>query len=368
MVIDSMFANDNDGANKGSFLAVTENTINYLQSLKIQHVLDLVESLNKDEEWLLFSIDSATTHITFSDSWNQFIKAIRLYKTALSSAFFSSEINQTTNEINKTIDLNNSLQRQIQIYTKELNLNKKERDRNIILLRQGVLSDSDFEKQETNYLSQSRQLEIMKSSKIINEIGIEKLKALLAKTIDTYKKTLAEMRIEVLNLSQNCRNQLAEWKNINLYISPASGNFVWAQKFSSKQYLTAGSLLGTIVPDIHRTKIMAYAKIPSTDLVEVYKGVEVQLMPQIYPLLDYGFISGKVSQVSLLPLKVQKDSKAGSADYIITIVIDTSLISSTGQKMEYKPKMVANIKIFTKNRSILTKIFEPIIKLLKFNK
>ncbi len=139
---------------------------------------------------------------------------------------------------------------------------------------------------------------------------------------------------------------------------------MWAQKFSSKQYLTAGSLLGTIVPDIHRTKIMAYAKIPSTDLVGVYNGVEVQLMPQIYPLLDYGFISGKVSQVSLLPLKVQKDSKAGSADYIITIVIDTSLISSTGQKMEYKPKMVANIKIFTKNRSILTKIFEPTIKLL----
>ena len=111
---------------------------------------------------------------------------------------------------------------------------------------------------------------------------------------------------------------------------------------------------------------MAYAKIPSTSLIEVYKGVEVQLIPQSYPLLDYGYISGTVLQVSLLPVKEQTSSKAETVNYLVSISIDTSLVSSNGQKLDYKPNMLADIKIFTKNKSLLTKIFEPLLKILKY--
>ena len=365
-VIDSIFAGDNDLVHQGSFLAVSENKVSYAEILKIQKVLEHIDKLVSDKEWILFTIDSTTSHIAFNDTWTGFMKAIALYKTDLSSKLFLSEVKQTTNEINKTLALNSSLQRQIAIYTKELALNKKERDRKQTLYKQGVISESENETQETNYLNQSRQLEVMKSSKISNEIGIEKLKAQLVQIIDTHKKKMADTRMEILNLSLSCRNQLAEWKNQNLYIAPVSGKFLWAQKFSSKQFLTAGSLFGTIVPFSRDAKIMAYAKIPSTSLIEVYKGVEVQLIPQSYPLLDYGYISGTVLQVSLLPVKEQTASKAETVNYLVSISIDTSLVSSNGQKLDYKPNMLADIKIFTKNKSLLTKIFEPLLKILKY--
>ncbi len=363
-IIDSIYASDGKIVSRADFIAVDDDLVKLFQISHIDSMLGLMTNVNQATDWSKISIDSISAEIPLGSEWNELIKQLRLFQDELKSDIFKHSTDQILKEIQQTKALSESLQKQINIYARELSFSRNEKDRNTRLYKQSVISVSDYEKAESVYLNQARQLEVMKSSLINNNVRITNLESSLLKLKSEHEEKLKSGVTEIGNLVLACKNLSSNWKKDHLYQSPIAGKFIWAEQFSSKPFVQGGQLLGTIIPRLSKKEIVAYSMIPSTALIDVQEGIDVQLVPQSYPLADYGYLPGKVIKVSELPAKSESKNNVQSFEYLVTISLGDSLISSTGQKISYKPKMMADIKIFTKHKSILSHILAPVRRLL----
>lgn len=176
-IIDSIYATDGKIVSRADIIGVDDDVVKLFQISHIDSMLGLMTNVNQATDWSKISFDSISAEIPLGSEWNELIKRLRLFQDELKSDIFKHSTDQILKEIQQTKELSESLQKQINIYSRELSLSRNEKDRNTRLYKQSVISVSDYEKAESVYLNQARQLEVMKSSLINSNVRITNLES-----------------------------------------------------------------------------------------------------------------------------------------------------------------------------------------------
>jgi hypothetical protein len=117
--------------------------------------------------------------------------------------------------------------------------------------------------------------------------------------------------------------------------------------WTTNQNIKASEDIFSIIP-IEKQLLIAKLILPAQNSGKVKAGQMVNIKLDNYPYTEYGIISGRVKDISLVPNK---------NTYAIDVELPGGLITSYNKTLSYKDEMTGTGEIITENRSLLDRLF-----------
>lgn len=345
--IDSIYVVDNQEVNKNQLLAVIENSAVTEDVLFLKSVIDTFAVSKEDfifpisEIPILFLGDIDPFYANFENSYNDYVINNQFQpfsNEALANRISLSELR---------IRLANLMEQQ-RLNRSELELKKNDLDRSTSLFEKGVISSQEYE---------NKQLEFINSERNFKNIGvsISQLNSEIALARKTSKGTLmSKSRVELQLLKNvyqaftSLKKAIKEWENNYVLKSEIQGKVTFLNYWSENQTVFSGDQVFTIIP----TKDSDYiAKLitPARNSGKIKKGQTVNVMLANYPETEFGVLKGKVKHVSLIP--------DNQGNYIVDVSLPNELVTSYGEKINFKQEMPAQAEIITEDLRLLERFF-----------
>lgn len=345
--IDSIYVVDNQEVNKNQLLAVIENSAVTEDVLFLKSVIDTFAVSKEDftfpisEIPILFLGDIGPFYANFENSYNDYVINNQFQpfsNEALANRISLSELR---------IRLANLMEQQ-RLNRSELELKKNDLDRSTSLFEKGVISSQEYE---------NKQLEFINSERNFKNIGvsISQLNSEIALSRKTSKGTLmSKSRVELQLLKNvyqaftSLKKAIKEWENNYVLKSEIQGKVTFLNYWSENQTVFSGDQVFTIIP----TKDSDYiAKLitPARNSGKIKKGQTVNIMLANYPETEFGVLKGKVKHVSLIP--------DNQGNYIVDVSLPNELVTSYGEKINFKQEMPAQAEIITEDLRLLERFF-----------
>lgn len=345
--IDSIYVVDNQEVNKNQLLAVIENSAVTEDVLFLKSVIDTFAVSKEDftfpisEIPILFLGDIDPFYANFENSYNDYVINNQFQpfsNEALANRISLSELR---------IRLANLMEQQ-RLNRSELELKKNDLDRSTSLFEKGVISSQEYE---------NKQLEFINSERNFKNIGvsISQLNSEIALSRKTSKGTLmSKSRVELQLLKNvyqaftSLKKAIKEWENNYVLKSEIQGKVTFLNYWSENQTVFSGDQVFTIIP----TKDSDYiAKLitPARNSGKIKKGQTVNIMLANYPETEFGVLKGKVKHVSLIP--------DNQGNYIVDVSLPNELVTSYGEKINFKQEMPAQAEIITEDLRLLERFF-----------
>lgn len=206
--------------------------------------------------------------------------------------------------------------------------------------------------QRRNYLEQ--EIKILLKDSVKNELAI--LNA---------KRNLFEMDLEhKLEIAQNKRllelayermvNSLKSWENRYLIKSANDGRVLLGKGWSINNRVAVGDTICSVVSE-YKGHPKGHIKLTQHQVADISIGDKVNIELSKYPSHTYGYLVGEISSVTYVP---------SSKNYAIEVELPEEMLTTSKYKVNYEVGLAGKAEIITSSRSILSRIFEPIFRLL----
>lgn len=345
-----LLISDNENVKKNSILGIIEN------SADTDDLFYLVNQCNhfaKSSENNAVNFKSNLSLGSIQNPYLQFIKSLNDYKLFKELQYFSKQVSLLQLRINRYQELNQSLQKQLVLLKRELNLNKQNFQTDSTLHAEGVTAKIDRNRAESVLLQAKRNYESAKSNLINNKIQINQLNSQIT---DLTSKKLEQERIlnEAITQSfEQLESQLENWKQQFLLLSPIDGKVSFSTYWSNNQYVNTGDEVMTIVPI--ETAPFARVEMPVRGSGKVEVGQKVNIKLDNYPYQEYGMILGEVQTKSSVPK---------NNSYTLTLSLPNGLTSSYNKELSFDREMQGTAEIITKDLRILERVFNQFRSLM----
>lgn len=151
-------------------------------------------------------------------------------------------------------------------------------------------------------------------------------------------------------------NSLRTWENKYLVVCKNDGTVSWGKSWGMGKKINEGDTLCTVLSQ-REGKPAGHIRIPENNISGITVGDIVNVELNKYPSHSYGKLAGNVASISFVPY---------NKNYAIEVEFPNGLVTSSGIKINYEIGMSGQAEIVTSSRSILSRIFSPIMQL--FNK
>lgn len=281
-------------------------------------------------------------------------------KQTLRNGNVFSRINNISEEISKIKILNNSLHKEKEIYSAELKLEKKDFDRSLLLEKEGILSTQELEKSNATYLQKQRQYESYENNQIQNNIKVDQLKLeqleLQGNRVDLIKQyqfSINEIIARFMSLEE-------EWSDKYEIKSLIDGNITLSSKINLHAAVQPDQVLGYIIPNESQGSYVS-CKIPIGKSGKIEVNQKALLKLDAFPYKEYGMVLAEVSGMSAIPA----ENDQGEKHYEIKIKLPEKIKTDLGKAIPYKPEMTMQVEIITEDKSLLDRIFNQFISLIR---
>ncbi|MDX9882110.1 MAG: HlyD family efflux transporter periplasmic adaptor subunit [Prolixibacteraceae bacterium] len=354
--IDHLFVADNQPVEKDSLLGIIENPSDFRHVYLLMEVLDSVKpffdhperfsELNFDREYNLGEYQGY--YSTFTYQWRE-------YCTFLGFNMYDQRKESLVKQRNDYWRYLDRLKRRMEVLIEEMEMGELQLRRDSSLHSKSVLSDIDLEKSRSAFLKHrynyenalvdlsSTQIQVNKVNQQIQELDIEKMEA--------GKRLLATLKERYENLY----NQLLAWEKAFVLKTPISGQVTFTKVWSANQYVTAGSVVFSVVPE-SQEQIIGKAVMPVTGAGKVKAGQRVNIKFDNYPYMEYGMVYGQVKSVSLVP---------SNETYIAEITVPQDLQTNYHIALDFSQELQGTAEIVTDELRLLQRIFNPIKSLFR---
>lgn len=227
--------------------------------------------------------------------------------------------------------------------------------RDSLLHAKGIGSQEEYERALQDYL-QSRQA-ILSNQSSQKQIEIQKIQEEEARLdlIHQYTESRSQVEQALKTAAAAMETELNGWKKNYLIKSPIDGTVNQVGIWSPNQNVTAGSLVFTILPD-HPEAPMGQALLPATGAGKVHPGQQVYVRVNNFPDQEFGFLVGKVKNISDIP---DKDNL-----YLVQIAFPDGLKTNYGRTLPLSKQMVGNAEIIIKSKRLLERFVQPLENIL----
>lgn len=356
--INELLVADKDQVKKGQLLAVIENPANLSQVDSLEQLLKRLKQNPSPESWV--NSDLAPLHElgSLQTTYAALEQAVNDYAFSVKQQGIFTQINSLKAQIQHLKALNLSLEQQQKTYAREVEIAKKDYDRNKKLIATKAISESELDQSESFYLQTRRQAESLQSQVLNNQIQIEQLNSSIIDLRENRSNLEMGKWLLVQELFERMGSELEAWKQQFLLLSPIDGQLSLTRFWSPQQYVQVNEEVATVVPDQGPRQIMGKASLPVQNSGKVQPGMEVNIQLDSYPFQEFGVIKAQVGSMSLVP---------DEDNYILEISLADSLITTYNRHIPFAQELQGNARIITEDRRILERVFDQLMNLLKNN-
>jgi multidrug resistance efflux pump len=338
---------NNQTISKGDILCVMDNTANWQDVLKLENQLkDNTITIQQFQQYNLGSLQN---------SYSTFSQNLKDYHYFLEKNGVLQKIHYLNQQIESLNALNTNLLKQKDIQSKEFGLSEKELARQKQLNTEGVISDTDFEKYNAQYLQQKRQIEANEAAFINNEMQIGQHQSQINDLSQSKNDNQNTKGLTVQEDIRRLKATIEEWKQTFLIIAPISGKVTFAKIWSNQQSIPAGEEVLTIVPTLDNKNskdtnaVICKAILPIAQSGKVKTGLIANIRLDAFPYQQYGILRGSVKSISLVPQK---------EDYQLDISIPNALITSYEKTLPFRQELQGSANIITEDRRVVERFLD----------
>lgn len=199
------------------------------------------------------------------------------------------------------------------------------------------------------------ELRILQRNNQADELSILKIKRELFEAEIEHKIELNKNK-RLLELAyENITNSLKTWETNYLIKSSRDGIVILGESWGMSNVIDEGDTICTVIAQ-HEGRPTGHIKLSQSEVGGISIGNKVNIELSKYPAHTYGYLSGDVSSISYIP---------HNNSYAVEIEFPFYLITTTKKEIIYEIGLSGKAEIVTSSRSILSRIFEPILQLLK---
>lgn len=142
-----------------------------------------------------------------------------------------------------------------------------------------------------------------------------------------------------------------DWEMSYLLVSPASGILSYNHFWQKNQNVSTGDKVFSVVAR-ETGDIIGKIKLPAGGSGKVSPGQRVNISITGYPYMEFGFLTGRVTSVSLLA--------DDESTYTVTVSLPQDLRTSYGKTLDFKGELAGTAEVMTDERSVTARLLSPL--------
>ena len=269
---------------------------------------------------------------------NPFAKAMRM--------FGAKEFSKLIYEAKKIYDAHRAdlEKEQVRIASTVHNREKK-------LFDEGLTAQSEYEEAKLTFLNKQQNREQLMTSLSSARIQEAQLQQSIIETQMEQSRESNNLNIALQTAYNELLVSINDWELTCLFISPASGILSYNHIWQKNQNVGSGDKVFSIVAK-DPGNIIGKIKLPAGGSGKVMAGQRVNISVTGYPYMEFGFLTGKVTIVSLLA-----DEESA---YTVTVSLPQDLCTSYGKQLEFKGELTGTAEVMTDERSVTERLLSPL--------
>ena len=287
-----------------------------------------------------------------------FVQQLKTYQYLLKQEATIQKIQALENHIIQLYHLNENLKNQQETLKIETTLAEKNYKRNWQLHKNNVISASELEKIEIQFLQYKRQLDGIDNQIISNKINIEQTKVQVIDLKQQRTDGLTELETALQQHIQNLLAEISIWKENYLIKAPIAGKVSFSTIWSEQQFVKANEEVFTVVPTQGYGEIIGKVTLPEQNSGKVNINQVAHVYLNGFPYQEYGTIKSEITNISLVPEE---------NNYLLEIQFPDGLKTNYDHSIPFRQEMQGKVNIITEDRRVLERIFDQFINLLRAN-
>ncbi|HAY3563684.1 TPA: HlyD family efflux transporter periplasmic adaptor subunit [Elizabethkingia meningoseptica] len=353
--IENLFVKDHQKVTKGQPLLILQSTAQYQDVLKLRDIVNSMESRQLQNFPLAETSGFKLGEV--QGDYNAFAKALtdeQLYTRLQPYAPDNIAAEQSLSESRNRIQ---ALQQQKRLEQAKYELSKKEFDRSQQLYGQGVISASELDQERIKLLQAGQSVENINLSISQLQEGVSGIQKTKSGVSINAQKDKVNFSSQTIQLFEQLRKSLNSWEQNYLFASSTDGSVSFQQYLGEHQFVKAGEVLITVMPDKPEA-LIGRLTVPSTNSGKIMEGQKVLIKLDNYPFQEFGIVEGRVRNMSSVPDK--------DGNYYVDVNLPKGLTTSFNKKLIFNKELKGNAEIVTKDLRLIERFFYQFRKLLGY--
>lgn len=254
------------------------------------------------------------------------------------------------------------MKNQADILKEDLQYEEKGHRRDSSLFIHKVMSEAEYEESARKLLKTRNNVISFKSQITSTELSILQNKQQIIELSIQQDDEILSMEQEINSSRKKLLALIRNWELSYLLVSPIDGIVSFVRKWDEGQFINIGETFLTVVPK-EEYNVVGIVKIPQESFGKIETGQKVNVRLNGYPYMEYGLLIGVVGHISSVP--EEATVQQASPQYTAEIIFPNGMKSSYGKKLKLIQKMSGTAEIITEERSLMMRLIDPIVTLLK---
>lgn len=354
--IDSLIAKDQQMVSENQVIAILESTANYEDAMKLKELLLRLEPF-------MMSFDTMTAitpdfDLQLGDIQSDYSSFVRLYNdyfTFLRLNLHPKKVQSLKKQIAMNRIYYDRLLAQKQDMEADLHIGNNQFRRDSLLQVKAVLSDLDLEKSKGVLLQKKFNTNGARTKLAETESAIIKLEQDVVDDEMAYadqKKKAQNSLIEEMNV---LKSRLTYWEQTYIIRSPISGVVSFTNFYNKNQQVKKDEIVFAVIPE-QQSQIVGRISMPLKGAGKVAIGQRVNIRFENFPYMEYGFLNGRVKNISLMP---------NNENYIVEVTLPQDMKTNYNIPLKFSQEMKGSAEIITEDLRLIQRFFNPVRSLFK---
>ncbi|MEL6720638.1 MAG: TolC family protein, partial [Bacteroidota bacterium] len=229
--LEQVFVSDQDTVLKDQPIALLESNAKWLD---IQQLTNFLQQLERKQNIESIRIPENLTVGELQTTYARLVQQIKEQQYHLRQENEALKIAAAQKQIAYYDKLNQSLQKQLEIFKREVALSESNYKTTKGLYESGAASLVEVEGAEASYLQYQRQLESMQSQVISNQVTTEQLKTQITDIQQGRQDGLQMRQLTIEENLQKLKNDITAWEQTYLIKAPIAGQVSMTKVWSSQ--------------------------------------------------------------------------------------------------------------------------------------
>ena len=169
------------------------------------------------------------------------------------------------------------------------------------------------------------------------------------------KEKERNLQVELLSTYQSLRSNIAAWEQKYVLKAPFDGRVEFLKFIADGQFVEAGESIFGIIPK--ENHIYGQVLLPASGAGKVKQDSKVVIKLENYPYMEYGYIEGYVSSISLVT-QTQKTEKSTVETYLINVELPNGLTTNYEEVLDFKYELGGTADMIVKDRRLIERLFD----------
>ena len=352
--IAELFVADSQEVSYGAPLALIENPARWEDMQVLQQVLDSLQDLLElgkpmpkgmrlPQSLALGTVQSSYANLV--DAW-----------TAYDSYYSINPLTRQRAALRENLAQQESVlvafEAQIPRLEKAAALAENAHERNVTLYKEQVISESQLENSERSLLDARGKMGELSTNLAQSRLQISQWNSELVRLNLRQPEEEISLREGFSSALDQLASAIQMWEQNFLLRAPIEGRTSFFSYWSPEQYVEQEASVMTLVPS-QSSPIIGKVLLPVQNSGKVEKGQKVNILLDNYPFQEFGFLTGKISQISRVP---QGD------EYALDVTLPQNLQTSYGTPIPFRQEMQGTAEIITEDLRLIERILYQLRK------